>query len=277
MSEEIWRNDLYEHLAASPPEETNPIAAALLETLDDPRFRRLRDQMLDDLHLIPGGMVLEVGCGPGMLLEPLHERVTSEGSIHGLDLNPHFITIAERRAEMLELDNTTFTVGDCHELPYRDEFFDAVVAEKLLMHVAPTSRVIEEIRRVLVPGGRVVFADYDPYTIMVAGPEPAVTARVMSSAARVYASPFASRETALTCSRAGLYVERVAGYLQVFEDPKARTVAGMPEVWNDHAAAGREVDAGTARRWLKRVELAAREGRFMVAIPYIITTAIRDD
>ncbi|MFW6075143.1 MAG: methyltransferase domain-containing protein, partial [Chloroflexota bacterium] len=225
----------------------------------------------------PGGVVLDIGCGPGLLLEPLHERVTSEGSIHGLDLNPHFISVAERRAEMLELTNATFTVDDCHELPYRDEVFDAVVAEKLLMHVAPISRVLEEVKRVLVPGGRAVFIDYDPYTIMVAGPDPTITFRVMASAARVYASPTAARETALLCSKAGLYVEQVQGYLQVFEDPRARTVEGVPEVWSDHAAGGHLVEADTARRWLKAVERAARDGRFMITIPYIYTVVIRDE
>lgn len=277
MSRDQWRNDVYAQLAASPAEDVNPIAAALLETLDDHRFRNLRDQALDELHLIPGSVVLDAGCGPGLLLEPLHDRVTSEGSIHGLDLNPHFISVAERRADMLKLDNTTFTVDDCHELPYRDEMFDAVVAEKLLMHVAPLSRVIQEVRRVLAPGGRAVFIDYDPYTIMVAGPDPNITFRVMASAARVYASPTAARETALVASKADLYVEQVRGYLQVFEDPKARTVEGVPEIWSDHATGGHLVEPGTARRWLKAVERAAQDGRFMISIPYIYTVVIRDD
>ena len=269
------RNDLYELLAEGSAEGSKPIAAALLETLGDPRFGNLRDILLDELHLIPGGIVLEAGCGPGILVDRLYERVTSDGSIHGLDLNPHFIEVAERRAELLNIRNSTFSTGDCHKLPYRDEMFDAVVAEKLLMHVAPLGPVIQEIQRVLAPGGRLVVADYDPFTIMAAGPDPAVTARVMASASRVYASPFAARETAYACREAGMTVETVRGYLQVFEDPNIPTVAGVPEVWSDHATAGRQVEPGTARRWLSMVDLAAREGRFLIAIPYVITVTTR--
>ncbi len=269
------RNDLYELLAEGSAEASKPIAAALLETLDDPRFSNLRGALLDELYLLPGGVVLEVGCGPGVLVDRLHERVTSDGSIHGLDLNPHFIDVAERRAELLRIKNSTFSVGDCHELPYRNEMFDAVVAEKLLMHVAPLGPVIAEMQRVLVPGGRLVVTDYDPYTIMAAGPDPAVTARVMASAAKVYASPLAARETAHACREAGMDVETVRGYLQVFEDADIPTVAGVPEVWSDHATAGRQVEPGTARRWLSTVELAAREDRFMIAIPYVITVATK--
>lgn len=273
LSQEPWENDLYEQLAAGSAADVNPIAGVLLQTLDDPRYQAIRSSILDDLHLYPDASVLEVGCGPGMLLEGIHERVGPGGKIAGIDLNPHFITVANRRTQMLGYTNATFVTGDCHTLPYEDGSFDAVVAEKLLMHVAPISRIIEEITRVLSVGGRLVLADYDPYTILTAGPDPALTARVLSSAARVYASPLAAREAARACIDAGLYIERVHGELLVLEDPYSKTVAGIANVWCDHAAAGRQVDRGTARRWLKAIEGTAREGRFMIAIPTIITVA----
>jgi len=275
MAREVWTNDLYAQLATAPAKQANPIAAALLETLDDRRFQQLRDTLLDELHLYPGAQALELGCGPGILLEGMHQRLEGDGQIHGLDLNPHFINVAKRRAQLLEIENAEFVTADCHTLPFEKERFDAVVAEKLLMHVAPLRRVLQEIARVLTPGGRVALADYDPYTIMAAGPDPALTARVMTSAAELYASPSAARETAQACAQAGLTVESVRGYLQVFEDAKLPTVAGMPEVWHEHAAAGRQVDRGTARRWLKAIEMAATQGRFLVAIPFIITVATK--
>ena len=273
MSQEIWQNDLYEQLASGSAAEVNPIAGSLLQTLDDPRFQSLRNRLLDDLHLYPDAAALEVGCGPGMLLEGIHERVGPGGKIAGVDLNPHFINVANRRVKMLEYENAAFLTADCHTLPFEDGTFDAVVAEKLLMHVSPISRVIEEIKRVLSVGGRMVLADYDPYTIMTAGPDPALTARVLASAAKVYASPYAARETARACVDAGLYVEKVHGHLLVLEDPNSKTVNGITNIWYEHAAAGRQVDRGTARRWLKAIELTAREGRFMIAIPNIITVA----
>lgn len=273
MSQEIWQNDLYEQLAAGSAAEVNPIAGSLLQTLDDRRFQALRNTLLDDLHLYPDASVLEVGCGPGMLLEGIHERVGDGGTISGIDLNPHFINVANRRVEMLGCANATFVTGDCHNLPFEDGSFDAVVAEKVLMHVSPISRVLEEIKRVLTVGGRLVLTDYDPFTIMTAGPDPALTARVLASAAKVYASPYAARETARACVDAGLYIEQVHGHLLVLEDPYSNTVAGIANVWYEHAASGRQVDRGTARRWLKAIEMTAKEGRFMIAIPNVITVA----
>jgi ubiquinone/menaquinone biosynthesis C-methylase UbiE len=270
-----WQNDLYAHLAAAPAAQTNPVAAGLLETLDDARFRELRDVVLDEMQLYPGAVSLEIGCGPGMLAEDALAR-TGPGSLHfGLDLNPHFIDIAQRRAELLGLEGCTFVTADCHTLPFEDETFDAVAAERLLMHVAPISRIISEAARVLTIGGRAVFVDYDPYSAFAAGPNPTITSRVLASAAAMYASPLAARETAHACAAAGLVVERVRGHLLVFDDPEPRTVTGIAPTWAEHATAGRQVDRGTVQRWMRAVERAAEQGSFMIAIPHVITIATR--
>lgn len=273
--EERWQNDLYEHLAAGSASQTNPIAASLLETLDEPRFREIRDIVLDEMQLYPGAVTLEVGCGPGMLAEEILAR-TGPGSLScGIDINPHFIRIAEQRVEVLGLTGAEFVTGDCHTLPYDDEMFDAVVAERLLMHVAPISRVLSEISRVLTIGGRAVLVDYDPYSAFAAGPNPTITSRVLASAATMYASPHAARETPAACQQVGLIVERVRGHLLVFEDATIDSAGGIAAVWGEHAVAGRQVDRSTVQRWLLAIERAAAEGRFMIAIPHIITVATR--
>lgn len=266
---------MYEQLAAGSAAQANPLAASLLETLDDPRFGALRDQLLDELRLYPGAAALELGCGPGMLLEGIVERVGEEGRLAGLDLNPHFINVAKRRVEMLGLSNAAFVAADCHRLPYAEGEFDAVVAERLLMHVAPIGQIAREIARVLSVGGRAVLCDYDPYSAFAAGPDPTITSRVLASSAAIYASPLAARETAKACVEAGLYVERVRGYLLVLEDAQLKTATGIAGVWAEHATLGRLVERGTVQRWLRAVERAGGDGRFLISIPHIITVATR--
>lgn len=275
MAQEHWQNDLYEQLAMGSAAQTNHIAAGLLESLDDQRFAALRDSLLDDAHLYPGAVALEIGCGPGMMLEGIADRVGASGEIHGLDLNPHFVDIASRRARMLDLDNARYVTADCHTLPYPDEMFDAVFAERLLMHVAPIHRVLSEIGRVLTVGGRVVMSDYDPYSSFAAGPDPTITARVLASAASMYASPLAAREAPSACVKVGLYVEQVRGHLLVFDDPHATHVQGITTVWAEHASAGRQVDRSTVKRWERAVERAVSQHRFLVALPHVITIATR--
>lgn len=275
MAEELWHNDLYAQLASGSAAQANPLAASLLENLDDLRFKTLRESVLDDMHLYPGAVALEIGCGPGMLLEGIVERVGEDTPVHGLDLNPHFIDVANRRAAMLGFTNAEFVTGDCHTLPYEDETFDAVAAERMLMHVSPISRVLAEIARVLTVGGRAVLVDYDPYSCFAAGPNPTITSRVLASAAAIYASPLAARETPHTCVATGLYIEQVRGHLLVFEDPEAPSAAGIAQTWAEHAIMGRQADRGTIQRWLLAVERAARQRQFLISIPHIVTIATR--
>lgn len=275
MVQEAWRNDLYERLAQAPAQQSNSIAAGMLETLLDHRWNDLRSIMLDESHVYPDSHVLELGCGPGMLLEQLVERVGEEGRVVGLDINPHLISIAQQRTRDLAYSNATFVTADCHELPFESRTFDAVIAEKLLLHVAPISRIISEAARVLDIGGRLVLADYDPYACFAAGPDPRITARVLASAATQYASPLAAREAARACAAAGLYVERIRGHLLLLDDPKAPTASGVASVWADHAIMGREVDPMTARRWLAAVDRTMKNHSFLIGIPHIVTVARR--
>jgi ubiquinone/menaquinone biosynthesis C-methylase UbiE len=275
MRESSLQTDPYAQLAAGAAAQTNPIAASLLETLDDHRFRALREAVLDDLHLYPGAVALDLGCGPGMLLDGMVERVGPDTDVYGLDLNPHFIAVAQRRAAESGYTRAQFSVGDCRRLPFDDATFDAVAAERLLMHISPLPDALAEIRRVLTVGGRVVFCDYDPFSSFAAGPDPSITARLMASAASIYASPRAARETARKCVDAGLYVEAVHGQLLVIEDPAAQTAAGIAVAWAEHALAGRQLAPDTIKRWRNSVERSARDGTFLISIPHIITIARR--
>lgn len=275
MREMSWNTDPYVQLASASAAQINPLAAGLLETLDDPRFQALRQLVLDDMHLYPGAVALDLGCGPGMLMDGIVERVGVDTEVHGLDLNPHFIAVARRRAEMAGYTNTVFAIGDCLGLPYGDQTFDAVAAERLLMHVNAIPDALNEIKRVLTVGGRAVFCDYDPYTSFAGGPDPNITARVMASAASIYAAPRAARETARKCVDAGLYVEKVHGHLLVIEDPRAKTATGIAANWAEHAIAGRQAPPDTITRWRKAVERSMHDGTFLIAIPHIITIARR--
>jgi ubiquinone/menaquinone biosynthesis C-methylase UbiE len=67
---------------------------------------------------------------------------------------------ARRRAATRGLP-VDFEVGDSQALRFADGTFDAVRAERMLMHVPDADRAIAEMARVLVPGGRISVFDFD--------------------------------------------------------------------------------------------------------------------
>ncbi len=113
---------------------------------------------------ITGGLVLEIGCGPGVLaLEWL--CATSESSCIALDCDPQMLAIARRNAQEYEktqqLDPKRLVTieGDAQRLPFESESFDGVFSYNTLHEVPAPKRMLEEIHRVLKPGGRYLVRD----------------------------------------------------------------------------------------------------------------------
>jgi SAM-dependent methyltransferase len=98
---------------------------------------------------------LEAACGPGIVTRALAPRA---GSVRGVDLTPAMVELARREAA--GLDNVTFEVGDATALDEADGAYDGAIARFTLHHVPVPARLVEEMTRVVRPGGAVVLADH---------------------------------------------------------------------------------------------------------------------
>ena len=112
--------------------------------------------------------MLDIGCGRGLLLIEAAKRLTS-GKAIGVDLwqsrdlsgNTRDATLANARAEDVA-ERVEVETADMRTLPLENESVDAVVSS-LAIHNLPTredrTKAIEEISRVLKPGGRLALID----------------------------------------------------------------------------------------------------------------------
>lgn len=135
------------------------------------RAEGLVNQILD--HVPYGGRVLELGCGSGgFLVEAARSR--PDWRLEGVDLASRWLVAAKRRLHAAGLDFRTTTmriskrdnpasgsvrlIAACAErLPFRHGWFDAVVADSLVEHLDDPRKMVDELRRVVRPGGRVVL------------------------------------------------------------------------------------------------------------------------
>jgi len=111
-----------------------------------------------------GEHILDLGCGFGrwsIFLAEVNRTVT------GIDPMGGRLAIARNLAAHLDLDNTTFAAGSGNELPFPDDAFDAAWCYSPL-HFLDRRRALAELRRVLVPGGRLFVALYFAVGRMVA-------------------------------------------------------------------------------------------------------------
>ena len=95
--------------------------------------------------------VLEVGCGTGDFSARLQRQAAID--LVALDLSARMTALTSARG----LDAVR---ADVQALPFRDERFDCVLANRVLYHVPDLDKGLAEIVRVLRPGGRLVAVTY---------------------------------------------------------------------------------------------------------------------
>jgi ubiquinone/menaquinone biosynthesis C-methylase UbiE len=104
----------------------------------------------------PGQSVLDVACGTGILARTAAGRVGPNGSVVGIDPNEGMLTVAQRKAPTIE-----WWDGRAEALPFEANRFDAVVSQFGLMFFEDRRVAIQEMMRVLRPGGCLAVAVWD--------------------------------------------------------------------------------------------------------------------
>ena len=110
-----------------------------------------------------GDRVLDVGCGSGRLTLAAQEWAGAEGEAVGIDPSPEMIRVARKNAERAGL-RAKFELGVVEALPFPEASFD-VVLNRLMLHHLPgdlKQRGLNEMRRVLKPGGVCLVVDFEP-------------------------------------------------------------------------------------------------------------------
>lgn len=98
---------------------------------------------------IRGKKVLDLGCGPGFWMKP----VTDAGALYyGIDISPRAVELALAWRGILKIDAEVLC-GNAEEIPFSGNYFDYVISEGVIHHTPGTQTCVDEIRRVLKPGG----------------------------------------------------------------------------------------------------------------------------
>jgi ubiquinone/menaquinone biosynthesis C-methylase UbiE len=110
---------------------------------------------IDDLALESGSCVLEVGCGAGFLSIALAQRGFR---LHAIDSVASMLEVARRHAANAQVTNLlSLESGDVNSLAFDDCTFDLVVAIGVMPWLPRPERAMQEIARVIRPGGFVIL------------------------------------------------------------------------------------------------------------------------
>jgi ubiquinone/menaquinone biosynthesis C-methylase UbiE len=141
--------------------ETADHLVQYLEYVDSlPQTRQLKANSYGYLCLKQGDVVLDAGCGPGYDAIRMAAIVGKTGQVAGIDISERMIAIAEAKAKRAGLP-VSFRTGDIRKLPFPDASFDAVRIERTLQILDNPGQILDEMVRILRPGGRLLSIEPD--------------------------------------------------------------------------------------------------------------------
>ncbi len=168
----------------------NPSEAGLQEIADMANHlearARAQDQqqvnsaLIEILAPAPGDRLLEAGCGSGVLCRLMTPGVVPGGRITGADISPGLVRIAQASAQgAKQAERIQWCSGKAEALPFVDASFDGALAARLFLHVARPEAVLQELVRVVRPGGKLVAMDWDFETVALDHSDRELTRRVL--------------------------------------------------------------------------------------------------
>ncbi len=119
----------------------------------------LTDYCISLLGELEQKTLLEIGCGNGVQLKYIHEKA-KPAFAYGIDLNRENIQIANDQLKIRKIENMRFMVDDAQKLEHiPSDSIDVVLSIESAFHYPDKEAFMEQVYRVLKPGGKFLVAD----------------------------------------------------------------------------------------------------------------------
>jgi ubiquinone/menaquinone biosynthesis C-methylase UbiE len=118
----------------------------------------VRDKALSVAGIQPGLLAADIGCGTGFITEGL-----IKSGLRVIAIDRSQAMLSEMESKFSGLKGIEYRLGESSQLPIPDGTVDYAFANMYLHHVEHPSAAIEEMVRVLMPGGRLIITDLDEH------------------------------------------------------------------------------------------------------------------
>jgi SAM-dependent methyltransferase len=112
--------------------------------------RPVGEQAIQLMRIPPDARILDVGCGSGWATRSLADRAAS-GHVTGIDISDEMVRLAREASSGYA--NVSFEIASAEKLPFPDDEFTHAFSMESLYYYSNVAQALEEINRVLRPGG----------------------------------------------------------------------------------------------------------------------------
>lgn len=227
------------------------------------QIRQQREATMSQVDPRPGEIGLDVGCGPGMLLQSLAEAVGSQGHVVGIDSSQSMLRLAGARCEGLA--QVQLREGSATQLPVEDSSFDFVTCVQVLLYVEDVPRALAEIFRVLRPGGRVYIMETDWRSAVLNCEDPGAASSLFDAWDQTVASPNLPVSMRAMLASAG-FADTTAAAVPLLSTSMDEYAGTMMRQLAKVACTQGVLSSEQAERWLDQLKALDEAGEFFFCV-----------
>ena len=134
----------------------SPEHIGVLES-EDRKIWQSPDVILNAIEIKPDFVVVDLGCGSGYFTVPLAAKAKK---VYGIDVQKEMIDYLREKIRKLKIKNVTLIVSKPSEIPLENESVDVLLSVNTLHEFGNRERMIEEMKRVVKKGGRLLIVDF---------------------------------------------------------------------------------------------------------------------
>jgi len=229
-----------------------------------------RRRIVAALALRAGEAILDVGSGPGNQIFEMSSMIGPGGRVQGIDPAESAIAIASRRCS--GLSNVHFELGDAAQLPFDDKTFDAAMSSQVFEYLENVGGALQEIYRVLRPGGRVLIHDTDWGALLWRSSDSQRMTRVMEVWDRHLVDPHLPQTLDFKLRDAGFSDIEVEPIVQIETEFDPGSISGVLMKFIAGYVESQGIPASEANAWKEDLEnLGATDDYFFSSNEYMFT------
>lgn len=129
------------------------------------RWMQPPDKLIERSGIKPGMVVMELGCGSGSFTTFVARVVGEQGKVYAVDIQPEMLVQLKRKLAKIEnqdITNIELKEASAYNLPFEDESLDLVYMVTVLMEIPDRGRALQEMKRILKPGGILAVTEFLP-------------------------------------------------------------------------------------------------------------------
>ena len=239
-----------------------------------PEIAHQRARTRAALALEAGDHVLDVGCGPGLLVREMAEAVGAGGRVTGIDTSAAMLELAADRCA--GLPQVRLADDDLRALSAADASFDAIACTQVLLFIEDVPAALAELARTLKPGGRIAVLETDWRGCILNTGDAALTRRLFDAWDEAAVSPNLPVVLSALLAETGfaeIGVEAVPIINRNFGADNFSTgfVRGLARKCTDWGV----IDDAGARDWLADLERKDRDGAYFFSVSRFLFSAAK--